>query len=179
MDVVSSPVMSRVRNLANWCNASTPFGLAVAAVGRARVRRGPDGVWLAEGYRLGFPMAGAFTIGSVILTASGSWADLEARHPGLLQHETNHTWQWAYSMGLPYLPAYGLAMGWSWLRTGDRAAANVFELEADLELGGYRVLAFRPLTEGLAHLRRVVSRAGPGARPSATAGAARGADADA
>ena len=169
---VSSPVMSRVRNFANWCNLSTPLGLAVATLGRARLRRGPEGVWLAEGYRLGFPMAGAFTIGSVILTASASWADLEARHAGLLQHETNHTWQWAYSMGLAYLPVYGAAMGWSWLRTGDRASANFFEQSADLELGGYRVLATRPLGQGLAHLRRVISRAAPVARPNGSADAA-------
>lgn len=157
MDDVSSPVMSRVRNFANWCNLSTPFGLVVAAIGRARLVRGPGGTWLAEGYRLSFPIAGAFTIGSVILTASPSWADIEARHPGLLEHETNHTWQWAYSLGLLYLPAYGAAMGWSWLRTGDRAAANFFEQSANLELGGYRVRPTRPLKQGFAQLRGLIS----------------------
>lgn len=148
----SVPVMARVRNLGNWCNLSTPLGLVVAAIGRARLHRGPEGIWMAEGYRLGFPMAGAFTVGSVVLTASPSWADIEARHPGLLAHEVNHTWQYAYCLGLPYLPVYAAAMGWSWLRTGDRASANFFERAADLELGGYRQSPTRPLRQGIAAL---------------------------
>ncbi|MGD8215247.1 hypothetical protein [Aestuariimicrobium sp. Y1814] len=155
---MSNPLMPRVRNFANWCNLSTPLGLVVAAIGRARVFRGPDGIWMAEGYRLGFPMAGAFTIGSVVLTASPSWAAIMARRPGLLEHEVNHTWQWAYSLGLPYLPVYAAAMGWSWLRTGDRAAANFFEQSADLQLGGYRSAPVRPLRQGFAQLRTMASR---------------------
>lgn len=166
-------VMGRVRNLANWCNLSTPLGLAVAALGRARVRRAPDGLWLAEGYRLPFPVAGAFTVGSVVLTAKPSWAELAERRPGLLDHERAHTWQYAYSMGLPYLAVYAGCMGWSWLRTGDRAAANFFEQAADLDLGGYERHATRPLREGVAQLRGLVSRAGSGGSPSGHAGGSR------
>lgn len=166
-------LMTRIRNLGNWCNLSTPLGLAVAASGRARVRRGPDGLWLAEGYRLPFPVAGAFTIGSVIVTAAPSWDDLAARRPGLLDHEVHHTWQWAYSLGLPYLPLYALSMGWSWLRTGTRASANVFERAAGLERGGYRRAETRPLRERLQELRTALSRAGSGGSRSGRAGGSR------
>lgn len=179
MESMNSPVMSRVRNFANWCNLSTPLGLVVAGIGRARVHRGPEGLWLAEGYRLGFPIAGAFTIGSVIVTPSASWAHLAGRNPGLLQHETNHTWQWAYSLGLLYLPVYSAAMGWSWLRTGDRASANVFEQAADLDLGGYRMVPLRPLSQGLSELRGLLNRAGRAARPNGNAGAGHADDAGA
>lgn len=148
------PIMVHVRNFANWCNLSTPLGLVVARIGGARPRRDPRGLWLAEGYRLGFPMAGAFTVGSVVITASPSWADLEARRPGLMAHEEHHCWQYAYSMGLLYLPTYAAAMGWSWLRTGDRAAANFFEKAAGLERGGYREFETRPVRQGLADLRQ-------------------------
>ncbi len=33
---------------------------------------------------------------------------------------------------------YGVAAGWSWLRTGDVASGNVFEQRAGLAEGGYR-----------------------------------------
>ena len=52
----------RIRHLANWLNLSTPVGLLVAGAGGARVRRRPDGIFVAEGYRFAFPVAGAFTI---------------------------------------------------------------------------------------------------------------------
>lgn len=146
-------LMVRVRNFANWCNLSTPFGLAVAALGRARLTRAADGLFLAEGYRLAFPMAGAFTVGSVVITGHRSWSQMEALHPGTLEHEVNHTWQWAYMMGLPFLPVYTACMCWSWLRTGDRASANFFERSADLALGGYFEAEKRPLRQGFAALR--------------------------
>lgn len=154
----------RIRNLTNWCNLSTPVGLLIARAGGARPRRGPRGLWVADGYRFAFPVAGAFTVGSVLITAAPSWDDLSARRPGLLAHEENHTWQYAYSLGLAYLPAYAACMGWSWLRTGDRASANFFEQAADLDLGGYARRELRPLREGLGDLRqttrRLISRAG-------------------
>jgi hypothetical protein len=132
---------SRVRRLGNRMNLSTPLGLAVARLGRARVRPGPRGLLLADGYRLPFPVAGAFTIGDVLLTA-GRW---DQHPPRLLEHEERHSWQWFWCAGLPFLPAYGACMLWSVLRTGDRAAANVFERRAGLALGGYRTLPVRPL----------------------------------
>lgn len=131
----------RVRRLGNRVNVSTPLGLAVARLGRAPVRTGPRGLLLAEGYRLPFPVAGAFTIGDVLITA-GRW---EPRRPGLLEHEERHSWQWFWCAGLPFLPAYGACLVWSVLRTGDRAAANLFERRAGLALGGYREVPVRPL----------------------------------
>ncbi len=127
----------RRRALGNWVNLSTPLGLLVARVGGARIRRGPHRLWLAEGYRWGFPVASAFTVGSVVLTAR-AFEDLSAANPRLLDHEERHADQWLGCLGLPFLPAYLVAMGWSWIRTRDRAAANVFEVRAGLAAGGYR-----------------------------------------
>jgi len=125
------------RNLGNWLNLSTPLGLGIAAAGRARIGRGERGLWLAHGYRYHFPTGGAFTVGNVIITASPSFERLARDIPGVLGHEENHTWQYTYACGLPYLPVYTALMGWSWLRTGDRASRNFFEREAGLAAGGY------------------------------------------
>ncbi|UFU05956.1 hypothetical protein [Ruania halotolerans] len=133
----SGSVRVRVRHVANWLNLSTPLGLAVAAVGGARRRPGPALLTLAEGYRWRFPTGGAFTVGDVVITRT-TIARLRARHPFLLRHEEKHARQWAYCLGLPFLPLYGLTMGWSWLRTGDRAARCFFERQAGLADGGYR-----------------------------------------
>ena len=116
-------------------NGATLLGLLVARLGRARVRRGPAGLLLAEGYRLRFPTGGAFTVGDVVLTATG-FRPLLARLPGLLRHEARHSRQWA-ALGPLFLPLYLLATAWSWLRTCYRAAANAFERAAGLEQGGY------------------------------------------
>ncbi len=126
----------RFRLLANSINLSNLFGLGVAKLGGCRIRFGPRGLILADHYRLAFPVAGAFTIGNVIIT-SGDWDDLEHRSPNLLCHEEGHTWQWLYCGGLPFLFTYTAAMGWSLLRTGDRAAGNLFERQAGLDTGGY------------------------------------------
>ncbi|SDR82720.1 hypothetical protein SAMN04488543_0567 [Friedmanniella luteola] len=130
-----------MRRLGNRVNLSTVLGLAVARLGRAEVRPGPRGLLLADGYRLPFPVAGAFTVGDVLVTA-GRW---DAHRPALLEHEERHSWQWFWCAGLPFLPAYGVCLVWSVLRTGDRAAANVFERRAGLALGGYREVPVRPL----------------------------------
>lgn len=126
----------RRRRRANRLNLSTPAGLLVARLGGARRRPGPYGLVLAEGYRFGFPVAGAFTVGDVIITARAFDA-LLARTPDLLVHEELHARQYAHCLGLPYLGLYVLAMGWSVLRTGDRASGNVFERRAGLVAGGY------------------------------------------
>lgn len=122
----------------NLLNLSTPLGVAVAAVGGARLRRGPDGLVLAERYRLRLPSAGAFTVGNVVIVPGTVLDQVVARCPGTLSHEAAHSWQWFGCLGLPFLPLYALASGWSWLRTGDVAAGNVFEVAAGLERGGYR-----------------------------------------
>lgn len=137
-----------LRLVGNLVDLSTPLGLGVAAAGRARLRRGPRGLVLGEGYRLKFPVAGAFTVGNVIITGS-DWRTVLARHPGLLRHEEQHSWQYLYCLGLPYLPAYLACMAWSWLRTGHRAAGNFFERQAGLALGGYPDLPSRPVRAGL------------------------------
>lgn len=137
-----------VRAVGNAATLSTPLGLVIACVGRAELRLGPRGLFLGEGYRLPFPMAGAFTVGDVVLTSSTFTALLED-HPRLLEHEERHCWQYVWCLGLPFLPAYSICMVWSVLRTGDRAAANLFEVHAGLASGGYRRYPSRPINVGL------------------------------
>ena len=55
-----------------------PLGLAIAKLGRATIRRGPRGLFLCEGYKLKFPIAGAFTVGNVITTGS-TWDEMLTR----------------------------------------------------------------------------------------------------
>ena len=133
-----------VRLVGNTVNLTTPLGLGVALVGGARIRRGPRGLLIGEGYRLRFPVASAFTVGSVI-TTSRTLDELLARNPRLFEHEEQHTWQYLYCLGLPFLPAFGICLVWSMLRTGDRAARNFFERQADLAAGGYRDVPIRPV----------------------------------
>jgi hypothetical protein len=125
-----------VRRIANLVNLSTPLGVAVATAGRARIRGGPHGLLLAEGFRLPFPPAGALTIGNVVITA-GRFGDLVRALPRVLEHESRHASQWVAFGGLPFLPAYLLGGLWSLIRTGDRAAGNPFERVAGLADGGY------------------------------------------
>ena len=148
----------RLRSFGNLLNLSTPLGLVVARVGRARVRPGPRGTYIAEGYRLRFPIAGAFTVGNVILTAGSFEGERRTCSASTFAHEERHCWQWLALGGLPFLPAYAAAMAWSWLRTGDRAAANVFERLAGLEQGGYCERPRRSVRAGLTDLGRRVSR---------------------
>lgn len=126
-----------VRNIGNVANLSTPLGLLVALAARGRLRR-IDGLIVAERAHLGPLPAGAVTIGSVVVIPTLTLEELQRRVPGTMEHEDAHAWQWAYCLGLPFIPLYMAAMGWSWLRTRDRASANVFEIQAGLELGGYR-----------------------------------------
>lgn len=122
-----------IRGAANWINLSTPFGLLVAKIGRATTTKGPRDLHLAHGYRINFPRAGAFTVGSVIIT-SGPAANLTG---DLLAHEERHATQWAICGGLPFLPLYLLAAAWSQFRSGNLATANVFERRAGLAAGSY------------------------------------------
>jgi hypothetical protein len=125
----------RLRQVVNLVNLSTPLGLLVAALGGASPGRGPHGLLVAGGYRLPVPPAPAFTVGNVVVVRRG--LDLADR-PGLLAHENRHATQYAWCVGPVMLPLYGLAAAWSWLRSGDFAAYNVFERLAGLEDGGYR-----------------------------------------
>jgi hypothetical protein len=128
--------------VANLLNGSTLVGLAIAKAGRAHVSRGPRGLWYAEGYALRFPVAGAFTVGNVILTPR-TIVEIGAR---VVTHEERHTWQYMLC-GTMFMPLYLSAMGWSWVRTGDRAARNVFERSAGLADGGYRDVRIRPWSQ--------------------------------
>jgi hypothetical protein len=95
-------------------------------------------VLLARDYRARFPAprAPAVTIGDVVLLRLDD-AGLAAR-PGLLDHESRHCGQYAWTVGpFGFLPAYLLASAWSWLHTGDFAQRNLFEVRAGLVDGGY------------------------------------------
>ncbi len=152
----------RTRQVANWVNLSTPLGFALAAGGRARVRPGPNGLHLAQGYRWKFPTGSAFTIGDVVISRH-DFEDLLRRRPGLLEHEEAHSRQWMLCLGLPFIPLYLASMGWSLLRTGDRAARCVFEQKADLPKGGYSEVPVRPigpvLAGGVSRVRAAMARA--------------------
>lgn len=130
----------RLRQVANILNLSTPCGLFVALVGGADLASGPRGTVIATGYRWRVPAASAFTLGDVVISRLSH--DCLIGRPRLLVHETRHATQYACCLGLPMLPAYGLAAGWSWLRAGDPASRNLFERRAGLVDGGY---AERPL----------------------------------
>ena len=128
---------SGLRAVVNWVNLSTPLGLAIARVGGAQLSRGPRRLYLAGGYRIGFPVASAFTVGSVVVSRhDAGWLN---DHPALLAHEERHSCQYAACGGLLFLPVYAVAAACSWLTTGDVATANLFERLAGLSDGGYRV----------------------------------------
>jgi len=125
----------RLRQLANVVNASTPLGLLLAAFARTRLRRGPRGLLLATGYRWRLPFAAAFTVGNVVLFRAGP--DEALANPVLLGHEERHATQYAWCLGVPFLPLYFLAAAWSLVRTGNPGSANFFERHAGLQAGGY------------------------------------------
>lgn len=177
------PAARRIRRVGNVVNLTTPLGVLVAVIGRARLRPGPDGLLLAEGYRWGFPVAGAFTIGDVVISRHG-FATEDPKPPSpsrastsqlrlpeaILAHEARHAWQWL-ACGPGFLPLYLTAMGWSWLRTGDLASANPFERWAGLTDGGYPERPVRPIRVGVADL---TARVRPNRRRTRAGGAASG-----
>ncbi|MCU1567290.1 MAG: hypothetical protein JWQ56_2227 [Pseudarthrobacter sp.] len=135
-------VPQAARVVANAVNGSTVLGLAVALAARTQLHRGPRGLIIAGGYRWLLPFAGAFTLGNVILCRC-TGQDLLSR-PGLLEHEEKHCSQYAWCLGVPFLPLYFLAAGWSLLRTGNPGTGNIFERQAGLVAGGYPVRSTRP-----------------------------------
>ena len=104
-----------VRLVMNGVNLSTPLGLTVAVAGRARLRWGPDGLVLATGFRIR-THAPAFTVGNVVVMRLDEAA--LARRPRLLAHEGRHATQYVFCLGLPMLPLYDVAAGWSWACSG-------------------------------------------------------------
>jgi hypothetical protein len=130
------------KQVVNFANLSTPGGVLVGLLGRARFSRGPRGLIYATGYKLGFPTAPAFTIGNVVLARyDRAWLD---SRPVLVKHEERHSWQYVCLAGLPMLPLYAVAAGWSWFRTGCYASRNPFERLAGLADGGYPAHHPRP-----------------------------------
>jgi hypothetical protein len=127
-----------LRRIGNLLNLSTPLGVLLAKAGGARLRPGPHGLLIAEGFRFLPPLAGAMTVGCVVLTRRPA-AELVAALPRVLEHESRHASQWLRWGGLPFLPAYLLGGAWSLLTTRDRSVGNPFERAAGLADGGYRV----------------------------------------
>lgn len=133
----------RVKRVVNVVNGSTLLGLGIARVGSARISGGPRGLVLATNYRIGFPRATAFIVGNVMVSRhTEEWIE---QHPRLVLHEERHSWQYVACVGLPMLPLYLVAAGYSYLRGGDPGVHNAFERLAGLEDGGYPLLSRREL----------------------------------
>jgi len=124
------------RTVLTAVNGTTAAGLLLAAVTGATVKRGRNGVLIAEGYRHKIPAATCFTVGSVILTRrSADWL-LHPERGDLFHHESRHAGQYGV-FGPLFWPAYWLACGYSYARTRSFATRNAFERHAGLAAGGY------------------------------------------
>jgi hypothetical protein len=132
------------RTVLTAANGTTGAGLLLALATRTRIRRGRDGVLIAEGWRLPMPPASCFTVGSVIITRrTAEWLLAEERAE-LLAHESRHAGQYAV-LGPLFWPAYWVACGWSFTTTGSWGVRNWFERHAGLHAGGYpEELPLRP-----------------------------------
>ncbi|MEU4421165.1 hypothetical protein AB0F81_11090 [Actinoplanes sp. NPDC024001] len=141
----------RTRSVLTAINGTTGAGLLLALLSGARVRRGRDGILIAEGYRLRVPPNSCFTVGSVILTRrTAEWLLAEER-AALLAHESRHANQYAV-LGPLFWPAYWLACGWSISLTRSYGVRNFFERHAGLKDGGYP--EDLPLRPWIARLKR-------------------------
>lgn len=126
---------TRIRTALNWINLSTLLGLAIARLGGASIVRRGRGTYLATGYRFGFPVASAFTVGSVITSKHD--LDYVRERPVLLQHEDRHCTQYAFILGIVMLPFYFLCVAVSYAIAGDHSSYNPFERLANLADGNY------------------------------------------
>jgi hypothetical protein len=142
----------RIRLVGNMLNLTTIIGLLLARAGGAQLHRRSDGIWLATGYRFRFPVASAFCVGNLLISHHD--LDFLLARPKLLLHEERHSWQYLLFVGPLYWPFYGIAMAWSLLRTGDRGAANPFEIAAGLADGGYPELPRRSARQMAAAMRQ-------------------------
>lgn len=129
--------------LLNTINLTSGVGFLLAGAAGCTVRR-RGRFWEATGYAWRHPRAAAFTVGSVVISR-------DRLSEGVWRHEESHIRQYAV-LGPAFWPAYALACGWSWLRTGDWWSRNAFERRAGLPAGGYRE---RPV-------RRFARRSRPG-----------------
>lgn len=134
-DLLPHTPWTRVRTVLNWINLSTLLGLGIAKIGGATITRRGRGTYLASGYRFSFPVASAFTVGSVI--ASKHDLDYLTSRPVLLRHEDRHCTQYAWVFGVVMLPFYFLFVGVSYAVAGDHSSYNPFERLADLADGNY------------------------------------------
>jgi hypothetical protein len=150
---MAGPRWHRTRTVLTAVNGTTGAGLLLAWLSGARLRRGRDGVLIAEGYRLKVPPNSCFTVGSVILTRrTAEWLLAEER-TALLAHESRHASQYAV-LGPLFWPAYWLACGWSIVLTKSYGARNFFERNAGLRDGGYpEELPLRPWVSRFARKR--------------------------
>jgi hypothetical protein len=131
----------RLRQVVNWLNLSTPAGLLIAVLGRASIRKGDRGTWLATSYGWRFPIGGAFTVGNVIVTRHDEgWC---ADRPQLMKHEDRHCSQYAFCLGPTMWVPYVLFAAVSWALSGNHASYNPFERLANLVDGGYPRPALR------------------------------------
>ncbi|MGA9100663.1 hypothetical protein [Aeromicrobium sp.] len=135
MVVLPHTPWTRLRTVVNWINLSTVLGLLVARFGGATRHRRGRGTVVCVGYRYGFPVASAFTIGNVIITKHD--LDWMEDRPVLLQHEDRHCTQYAFLVGPVMLPLYFLSVGISYALAGDHSSFNPFERLAGLADGGY------------------------------------------
>jgi hypothetical protein len=138
--------------VANALNGSTAAGLLLAALSRTPVEHGPDGLILGTHYRPKLPLAGAFTVGNVVFYRADR-AFIDSR-PALLAHEARHASQYAWCLGLPFLPLYAACAAFSLWRTGDPGSRNFFERNAGLADGGYRELPTIPRMPALRNYLR-------------------------
>ncbi|HWS34511.1 MAG TPA: hypothetical protein VN408_17450 [Actinoplanes sp.] len=134
----------RTRTTLTAVNGTTLAGLLIAKATGTRIRRGRNGVLIAENYRFRFPGGTCFTVGSVIITKrSAEWLLAEER-TRLFTHECRHAGQYAF-LGPLFWPAYWLACGWSIALTGSYGVRNWFEKNAGLADGAYPLdLPLRP-----------------------------------
>ena len=126
---------TRIRTALNWLNLSTLLGLGIAKIGGASIVRRGRGTYLATGYRFGFPVASAFTVGSVITSKHD--LDYFVDRPVLLQHEDRHCTQYACVLGVVMLPCYFICVAISYAIGGDHSSYNPFERLANLADGNY------------------------------------------
>jgi hypothetical protein len=133
---MSRRIWDVARTVLTAANGTTGAGLLLAVATGARIRRGRNGVLVAEGYRRKVPPATCFTVGSVILTRRDAEWLLDSERAELFGHESRHAGQYAL-LGPLFWPAYWFACGYSYARTGSFAVRNAFERHAGLAAGGY------------------------------------------
>ncbi|MFI7066135.1 hypothetical protein ACIBL3_34425 [Kribbella sp. NPDC050124] len=143
----------RVKVVGNFLNLSTLAGLLVGVIGRASFSRGPRGLFFANGYKVKFPVASAFTIGNVVLSKhERAYFDDDA----LVRHEERHSWQYFCLIGLLLWPLYVVGVVVSWCLTGDPASRNPFERLAGLKDGGYVERPIQPFSQTLSQTLSVL-----------------------